>query len=269
MMVIALLLGANQFAPAQIPSDLVLPSLLADVSQIKPGEPFTVGVLLKLKPGWHVYWSNPGDSGLPTRVQWTLPDGYTASDLRFPVPEHIDLPGGIVIYGYTDEVLLTSTITPPANASNPANISAKVNWLCCSENCTPGKTTLNLQLPIGEKSVPDNNDVFAEWQNRWPTRGPTPAPSLNLSDAAPSTEIVTPRKITDPKAIIPGAVDGLILTIGAPQPTDSGTTIPVSAQVLKGQTVTAKSVPILLTWSAPDGSARLGEEITIPIVSGR
>jgi DsbC/DsbD-like thiol-disulfide interchange protein len=118
-----LVLGLSTLAQAQAASNLVQASLLANVSTIKPGEPFTVGVLLKIKPGWHVYWINPGDAGLPTRVQWILPPGYTASDLRFPVPRHLDQPGGIVCFGYTNEVLLTATITPPSQ-SNSADSTA-------------------------------------------------------------------------------------------------------------------------------------------------
>jgi hypothetical protein len=257
-------------------ADLVQASLLADVSTVAPGQPFAVGVLLKIKPGWHVYWSNPGDAGIPTRVQWILPPGYTASELRFPVPQHIDQPGGLVIYGYTGEVLLTSTITPPpqgtaqeaAAQSAAIPITAKVNWLCCDENCVLGKATLSLDLMAGGKSVPANTRLFEQWQSRLPTIAPAPAPPLVLSDPTPHTRVRSLRQITDPKAIIPGAVDGLILMVGEPKLSKFGTIIPISAQVLKGQTVAAKSVPILLTWADPEGKARLGEQINVPIESG-
>ena len=186
MIVTCLVLGATAIATAQNTSDLVQASLLANASTIKPGEPFAVGVLLKIKPGWHVYWTNPGDAGLPTRVQWILPPGYTASELRFPVPEHLDQPGGIVCFGYTDEVMLTSTITPPsqssASDSTAVDITAKVNWLCCSENCVPGKTILTLQLMTGDKSIPDNTQLFEQWQNRLPTRTSAPAAPLDDSE---------------------------------------------------------------------------------------
>ena len=280
MIVTLLQLAIAGVAGAQSTTDLVHASLLANVSTINPGEPFTLGVLLNLKPGWHVYWTNPGDSGLPTRVQWFLPPGFTASELRFPVPERIDLPGGIVIFGYTDQVMLTATITPPvtrpvtpsaesAAAPTAFDIAAKVSWLCCSEDCVPGKTTLNIELTAGDKSVPANTPLFEQWQTRLPIPAPTPATPLVLSDPSPHTQVMTTRRITDPKAIIPGAVDGLLLTVGTPRLTATGTTIPLNAQILKGQTVTAKSVPILVTWADPDGNHRLGEELTVPIVSGR
>src|SRR5438874_13838035 len=90
-------------AVAAPPKDLVQATLLADVDSVKPGKPFTLGVLLKIKPGWHVYWTNPGDSGAPTRVKWNLPEGWKAAELQYPIPRRIELPGGVVNYGYEDQ----------------------------------------------------------------------------------------------------------------------------------------------------------------------
>ena len=67
-------------------------SLVADTTGVSVGKPFTVGVLLKIDPGWHIYWKNPGDAGLPTKVKWTLPDGFTAGELRYPTPHEFTLP---------------------------------------------------------------------------------------------------------------------------------------------------------------------------------
>src|ERR1700728_141868 len=89
--------------------------LLSDVSAVQPGKPFWLGVRLKVDPGWHVYWKNPGDSGLPTRVKFSLPDGFTADALQFPAPQRLVLPGGIVCFGYENSVMLLAKITPPEN----------------------------------------------------------------------------------------------------------------------------------------------------------
>src|SRR5687768_7216726 len=66
------------------PKDLVKAELVTEVASVKPGEPFSAGVLLKMKPHWHVYWKNPGDSGMATGVQWRLPEGFVAGPLAFP-----------------------------------------------------------------------------------------------------------------------------------------------------------------------------------------
>src|SRR5437667_5864341 len=60
------------------PADLVQARLLADVDSVQPGKPFKLAVLLTIKPLWHVYWENPGDSGMETRVQGKLTSGVQA-----------------------------------------------------------------------------------------------------------------------------------------------------------------------------------------------
>src|SRR5687768_5109224 len=99
-------------------SELVKAELLADVSAVKPGEEFTIGVLLKIKPKWHVYWKYPGDAGLPTTVKWTLPGSATAPqpETRLPFPVRFDQAGNVVGYGYKDEVLLTARVRAPDGA---------------------------------------------------------------------------------------------------------------------------------------------------------
>src|SRR5438874_269026 len=95
--------------------DLVAVTLLADVDSVKAGKTFNLGVLLKIKPGWHVYWKNPGDSGMATKVNWKLPQGFEVGALRFPIPTRFVQPGDVITYGYEDELLLTATVTPPKN----------------------------------------------------------------------------------------------------------------------------------------------------------
>src|ERR1700683_3237285 len=67
-------------------SSHVQASFVADVTGVAAGKPFAVGVLLKIDPGWHIYWKNPGDAGLPTLVKWDLPSGYSVGDLSYPTP---------------------------------------------------------------------------------------------------------------------------------------------------------------------------------------
>ena len=57
--------------------ELVKATLVADVSSIQPGQRFRLGVLYRIEPGWHIYWKYPGDSGIPTKIEWQLPQGFT------------------------------------------------------------------------------------------------------------------------------------------------------------------------------------------------
>ena len=108
---------------------------------IVPGQPFKVGVLLRMVPHWHTYWKFPGDAGIPTEIKWNLPAGWKVGEIQWPIPLKLVEPGDIQIYGYHDEVLLIQEITPPASLDvSAAKFSAEVNWLVCEKICIPGGT---------------------------------------------------------------------------------------------------------------------------------
>src|SRR5262249_2854660 len=123
-------------ASAQEPSPVDV-RLVVSAPTVEAGKPFDGGGLLHMPPGWHLYWLNPGDAGLPTSVRWTVPEGFTAGALRWPVPWRFDQPGGVVGYGYTDTVLLGTTVTPPATLASdgPVSLRAEVGWLACEKIC--------------------------------------------------------------------------------------------------------------------------------------
>jgi len=71
---------------------------------IQPGETFRIALRLKVRPEWHTYWRNPGDSGAPTTLDWTLPAGFKAGPIGWPVPKVLPV-GPLVNYGYEGETL--------------------------------------------------------------------------------------------------------------------------------------------------------------------
>ena len=83
--------------------------LLLSAESAKPGETIWAGVEMKMAPGWHTYWRNGGDAGIPTSVTWTLPPGVSAGAIEWPVPEKSVTPAGdtpLYTYGYEKEVML-------------------------------------------------------------------------------------------------------------------------------------------------------------------
>lgn len=150
-------------APLQKGNEVVKASLVADTSSIEPGKPFRVGVRLVMDPGWHTYWKDPGDAGLPTTVSWKLPNGFTAGELGWPTPLQVIEPGNIKANAYTGEVLLTTVITPPKTLSEKqVTISAVVDWLVCEHSCVPGKADVTLSLPVGPAKAA-NTDLFKKY----------------------------------------------------------------------------------------------------------
>jgi thiol:disulfide interchange protein/DsbC/DsbD-like thiol-disulfide interchange protein len=128
--------------------------LVSDHSQAVPGSSVTIGVLLQMDPGWHTYWVNPGESGLATTVHWTLPEGVTASELQWPLPEKKVEEGDVLTYAYSDETLLLASVHVP-NSLPPKGkmkIRADVSWLECQKTCVPGSATVELSLPLGTQS---------------------------------------------------------------------------------------------------------------------
>jgi thiol:disulfide interchange protein/DsbC/DsbD-like thiol-disulfide interchange protein len=160
---------------------LVRPELLADTNAVVPGKPFTVGLLLRMAPGWHTYWKFSGDAGLPTELKWKLPPGWKVGDIQWPIPLKTIDPGDIETYGYENEVLLMQEITPPSKLDgSSAKPSTEANWLVCEKICIPGGATLQLDLPVASTSEPANTDVFARYRHLLPQK--LPAPNVARAD---------------------------------------------------------------------------------------
>src|SRR5262245_44902562 len=96
------LITAPAMAQSVVQTDNGRAELLADVAIVKQGEPFWVGLRQTIRPKWHTYWKNPGESGLPTEITWKLPDGAAAGPIVWPRPQLFDV-GGIINYGFKDE----------------------------------------------------------------------------------------------------------------------------------------------------------------------
>src|SRR6266702_6385685 len=152
---------------------LVRPELLADTTAIVPGKSFTVGLLLRMAPGWHTYWKFSGDAGLPTEIKWKLPPGWKVGEIQWPIPLKTNDPGDIQTYGYQDELLLMQEITPPAKIDiSPVKLSAEANWLVCEKICIPGSANLELELPTSTTAEPKNTDLFARYRRLLPQNLP-------------------------------------------------------------------------------------------------
>jgi thiol:disulfide interchange protein/DsbC/DsbD-like thiol-disulfide interchange protein len=153
--------------------ELVKAELLADTNAIVPGKPFTIGLLLRMAPGWHTYWKFSGDAGLPTEIKWKLPPGWKIGEIQWPIPFKTTDPGDIQTYGYQDEVLLMQEITPPAAVSDSTvKLVAEANWLVCEKICIPGNASLQLELSRSTTSAPGNAEIFARYRRLLPRDWP-------------------------------------------------------------------------------------------------
>ena len=127
-------------------------TLLTDVTQVKPGDAFRVGVLFKMHPGWHIYWKNPGESGLASEISWDTP-GSTVGELQWPMPSTLRTSDGfITTYGYEGEVLLSVQAHASEKAEGALQVSAAADVLVCEVNCLPAQLMLTRHVPVGPET---------------------------------------------------------------------------------------------------------------------
>ncbi len=123
-------------------------SLIADVRAIHAGQKFWTVLHIKMQPGWHTYWKNPGDSGTSPILTWTLPNGFVAGEIQYLAPDR-EAVGPLVDYAYSNDAYYLVAITPPPVLSDKttAILALKANWLVCKDICIPESGDLSLPLP--------------------------------------------------------------------------------------------------------------------------
>src|SRR5262245_42539358 len=192
--------GAALAAPVRTPH--VEAELAAERTAIVPGEPLTVALRIKMIPGWHTYWRNPGDSGEPTRIEWSLPRGFSAGDIEWPVPERIPV-GPLMNFGYHGEVLLLTRLLPPADlpAGTPVTLRAKANWLVCEVQCIQEEADLTLTLPVARSASADSrwSRPFADAKARVPVAAPASWTFSARGEEGGASLAITPPQGTELK----------------------------------------------------------------------
>jgi thiol:disulfide interchange protein len=170
--------------------------LVLDTATARPGDTVTAGIQLRIEPGWHTYWRNPGqEGGLPTTIAWELPAGIKAGEIQWPVPEKLrtlDSEAGsqerkeVINFVYSHEVvlLIPLQIASDLQAAN-LSIAGTVAWLECTNNqCVPGKADIHATLSIGpENRLSSDKALLQTWQTKLPKDGTALKPQAHWADA--------------------------------------------------------------------------------------
>ncbi len=144
--------------------------LILGADPAAPGTTVLAGVQLKMEPGWHTYWKNPGAAGEVTEIKWQLPAGVTAGKIQWPLPQKLP-PADITTYGYENEVVLLVPLTLDKTVpAGPLNLAAKVSWLECKESCIPASAQVQAVLNVGTETKPSTAaPLLQAWQAKVPT----------------------------------------------------------------------------------------------------
>jgi DsbC/DsbD-like thiol-disulfide interchange protein/cytochrome c biogenesis protein CcdA len=158
--------------PALAQARGIEPELVAEGRAPAGGE-VELAIHMRTKPGWHGYWQNPGDAGLPMDVKWQLPPGFAAGPLRYPVPTRLTV-ADLMNYVYERDYAVLVRLKVPAGATGPIPIRAEAHWLACTDKiCVPEQGQLSLDLPVGTGTP--QRAQFDEWRRALPRPLVTPA----------------------------------------------------------------------------------------------
>lgn len=179
---------APRFAEGMVRAGQLQAGLVAEKVAVAAGQPIWVGLRLVHDPHWHTYWRNPGDSGLPTRIEWQLPAGWKAGAIQWPTPKRLPV-GPLANFGYEGELLLAVELLPPAALTgSEVKLQAQAHWLVCKDVCIPGQAQLALRLPIATDAKTVNNSadsqLFVTARQAWPRKDGSRVVTAHLSEKA-------------------------------------------------------------------------------------
>ena len=250
--------------------------LVSDVKGVRAGEPFTIGVLIEIPDGWHVYWKGTGGTGIPTTLELSLPRGFKADEVLYPTPARFTNAAQTTT-GYDKAVLLSARITPPADLANVSSVSigVRAGWLCCDEErCVPGDAELAFAVPVVAATTRDADGaaLIETWRARLP-REIVKGSGVELSNAkglAPGAKkgrleatLTLPEEARKPDvfAAAPDALD--VLKVAAKL---DGKTVLVAldVEVLEGQKLESAALEVVLAYETLGGERR-GIRFSLPL----
>lgn len=179
-------------ALAQSPDDArrAEAELISERTSVLPGETVFIALRMTMDPGWHIYWRNAGDAGLPPQL--ILKETASIADealgeMMWPLPKLLPVVDGeIMDYGYDDEAVFALALTVPADAAGEVRIEAVADYLICEAVCIPETADVSLVLAVGEpaENVPAG-DLIGTWIAKVP--GPFEGEARIDDAAAPWT----------------------------------------------------------------------------------
>jgi DsbC/DsbD-like thiol-disulfide interchange protein len=193
------------FAPAIAQARGIEPQLVAE-GPAQPGGEVELAIEMRTQPGWHGYWLNPGDAGLPMSVKWELPPGYSVGPLRYPVPGRLSI-AGIMNYVYEHDYAVLVRLKVPKDAKGVIPVRASALWLACTDKiCVPENGTMATEVVVGT-GPPDYRAQFDEWRRALPRPLVTPA-KFEIAGDKLRVAVPLPRDVAVEEPYLFPAADG-------------------------------------------------------------
>ena len=138
--------------------------LVSETKSTRPGDILWLGIRFTIPNGYHTYWRNPGTVGLPTSIQWKLPDGFEAGPIQWPLPI-VSKMASYEVWGYRKSAFLVIPITVGTEVEQPSEVTLKagLQWMCCHTQCFPGFKDLTITLPVSDSEPEINKSLTKEF----------------------------------------------------------------------------------------------------------
>ena len=143
--------------------------ILAESKEIKIGENFVLGIKFDLDPGWHTYWKNPGDSGLPPDIKWSTPKGINQSTKLWPVPGRAEVEP-LMSYGYYDQLVLPIIFNIDEDFDGEQEFSVEIDFLICELICIPESAKVSFNInEFDDDDISVSRDLLSKWYKKLPS----------------------------------------------------------------------------------------------------
>lgn len=135
-------------------SKLVKMSLVSQHVSVAPGGETWLGVRFEITTGWHTYWRNSGDSGMPPTFEFAVePAGaLEIGEAQWPAPQRHLSAGDILDYVYEGTVIhwFKARVSDSVKAGDSIKVTCDSTWLVCKEACLPGEGAASMTIGVGE-----------------------------------------------------------------------------------------------------------------------
>lgn len=117
---------------------------LIDGGMLADGVTRLAGLEILLDPDWKTYWRNPGDSGIPPKMDFSGSDNVAAVTAEWPAPQ-LSFDGYGWVIGYTEAVIFPLLIEPDEPGA-PSNLNLKLDYAVCKDICIPAQAEVAVVL---------------------------------------------------------------------------------------------------------------------------
>ncbi len=250
--------AATPGASAEVTTPQVRAELVAQAPQgVLPGQPLWLGLKIEHQPHWHTYWKNPGDSGLPTTLDWTLPAGVVAGEIEWPTPGKLPI-GPLMNYGYEGTLLLPVAVTVPEGFKAEAlDVKLHAEWLVCKDVCIPQSGDFALRVPA-QAATAGHAGLFAAARAARPMAAPGAKASARVEGSALIVRVTgLPAAVQGQPLSFFAETGGVIQTAAQPESAWSGADWTARIPLDPQRSVSPASIPTVLVAAGQPAGVQL------------